>query len=155
MKKRVLFLCTGNSARSQMAEALLPLIGGQHFEVYSAGTHPVGLNPAAVEAMRELGVDISHHRSKHVNEFLSQQFDFVITVCDRAKESCPLFPDAFRLLHWSFEDPAAAAEAQRREVFTHVRDEIADTICQFIVEEKLLPPGMMNCYRCGQRPAVC
>jgi arsenate reductase (thioredoxin) len=148
MKNRVLFLCTGNSARSQMAEALLLLMAGQHFEVYSAGTHPAGLNPAAIGAMRELGVDISSHRSKHVNEFLSKQFDYVITVCDRAKESCPVFPSASRLLHWSFEDPAAAADAQRKEIFTRVRDEIADKICQFIVEEKLLPPGTMNCYRC-------
>ena len=132
-----------------MAEALLPLIAGPHFEVRSAGTHPVGLNPFAIEAMRELGVDISTHRSKHVNEFLRQPFDYVITVCDRAKESCPVFPGASRLLHWSFEDPAAAAAAQRKEVFTRVRDEIADTICQFIVEEKLLPPGTMNCYRCN------
>jgi arsenate reductase len=82
--KRVLFLCTGNSARSQMAEALLPLIAGQHFEVCSAGTDPVGLNPAAIDAMQEVGVDISNHRSKHVNELVSQQFDYVITVCDRA-----------------------------------------------------------------------
>jgi arsenate reductase len=132
-----------------MAEALLPLIGGEHFEVCSAGTHPVGLNPAAIEAMREVGVDISQHRSKHVNEFLTQQFDYVITVCDRAKESCPVFPGTSRLVHWSFADPAGAQTAQRKEVFTRVRDEIADTICQFIVEEKLLPAGMMNCYRCG------
>lgn len=148
MKKRVLFLCTGNSARSQMAEALLPLIAGQRFEVSSAGTQPVGLNPAAVEAMRELGVDISHHRSKHVKEFLDQEFDYVITVCDRAKEGCPVFPTAGRLLHWSFEDPAAASADQRRDVFSTVRNEIADKLCQFIVEEKLLPPGMLNCYRC-------
>ena len=148
MKTRVLFLCTGNSARSQMAEALLPLIGGAHFEVCSGGTHPVGLNPAAIEAMRDLGVDISHYRSKHVNEFSSQQFDYVITLCDRAKESCPVFPGTSRLLHWSFEDPAAAAKAQRREIFTRVRDEIAEKICQFIVEEKLLPPEKINCYRC-------
>jgi arsenate reductase len=148
MKKRVLFLCTGNSARSQMAEALLQLISGQHFEVFSAGTQPVGLNPAAVEAMRELGVDISHHRSKHVKEFLDQKFDYVITVCDRAKEECPLSPMAGRLLHWSFEDPAAASEDQRRDVFTRVRDAIVDKLGQFIVEEKILPPGRLNCYRC-------
>jgi len=149
LKKRVLFLCTGNSARSQMAEALLPLIAGQQFEVSSAGTQPVGLNPAAVEAMRELGVDISCHRSKHVKEFLEQKFDYVITVCDRAKEACPVFPTASRLLHWSFDDPAAVSEDRQREVFMRVRDEIADKLCQFVVEERLLPPGTLNCYRCG------
>jgi arsenate reductase len=148
MKKKVLFLCTGNSARSQMAEALLPLIAGNHFDVYSAGTQPVGLNPAAVDAMREVGVDISHQRSKHVKEFLGQQFDYVITVCDRAKETCPVFPTASRLLHWSFDDPADAPPNQRRDVFVRVRDEIADRLCQFIMEEKLLPPAMLNCYRC-------
>ena len=89
LTKRVLFLCTGNSARSQMAEALLPLIAGQHFQVFSAGTQPVGLNPSTVEAMRDLGVDISHQRSKHLEEFLGEEFDYVITVCDRAKERVP------------------------------------------------------------------
>lgn len=146
---RVLFLCTGNSARSQMAEALVPLIAGDQFEAYSAGTQPVGLNPAAVEAMRELGVDISGRRSKHVSEFGEQQFDYVITVCDRAKESCPVYPKASRLLHWSFDDPAAAPPEQRRHVFKRVRDEITDRLCQFLVEEKLLPAEKLNCYRCG------
>ena len=148
MKKTVLFLCTGNSARSQMAEALLPLIAGDHFEACSAGTQPVGLNQAAVEAMRELGVDISHHRSKHVKEFLEQQFDYVITVCDRAKEACPAFPAASRLLHWSFEDPAAAPGDQRRNIFVRVRDEIADRMCQFLIEEAGLAPAALQCYRC-------
>ena len=134
MKTRVLFLCTGNSARSQMAEALLPLIGGPDFECASAGTHPAGLNPAAVEAMRELGVDISSHRSKHVGEFLGEKFDYVITVCDRAKETCPTFPAARSLLHWSFEDPAAAPDERRRDIFRRVRNEIADRLSQFIVE---------------------
>lgn len=100
MKRRVLFLCTGNSARSQMAEALLRLIA-PGFEAESAWTAPAGLNPATIEAMRELGVDVSHHRSKHVDEFAGQFFDYVITVCDRAKESCPILPGAKRLLHWS------------------------------------------------------
>jgi len=149
MKKTVLFLCTGNSARGQMAEALLPLIAGDHFEACSAGTQPVGLNQGAVEAMRESGVDISHQRSKHVKEFLEQQFDYVITVCDRAKEACPVFPTASRLLHWCFEDPAAAPEAQRREVFMRVRDEIADRICQFCIHEGQVSPTALKCYRCG------
>ena len=137
MKTRVLFLCTGNSARSQMAEALLPLIGGPHFECASAGTDPVGVNPAAVEAMRELGVDISSHRSKHVGEFLGEKFDYVITVCDRAKETCPMFPAARLLLHWSFEDPAAAPDGQRPDMFRRVRKEIADRLSKFILETNL------------------
>ncbi|WP_455377759.1 arsenate reductase ArsC [Petrachloros mirabilis] len=149
MKKRVLFLCTGNSARSQMAQALLPLIAGDHFETYSAGTQPVGLNPAAVEAMREVGVDISHHRSKHVKEFLGQHFEYVITVCNRAKETCPVFPGAQNLRHWSFDDPAPAPLETRLEAFRRVRDEIADALCQFLLSEKILPPGMVTCYRCN------
>jgi|SRR5690348_4886938 arsenate reductase (thioredoxin) len=145
VKKRVLFLCTGNSARSQMAEALLPLIADDQVEVFSAGTQPVGLNPAAVEAMQELGVDISHQRSKHLEEFLGDEFDYVITVCDRAKETCPIFPAADRLLHWSFVDPAAALEDQRRDVFRRVRDEIADRLSKFIIEEQISPPGRSSC----------
>lgn len=92
MKARVLFLCTGNSARSQMAEGWLRHLAGDRFEVFSAGTHPVGLNSGSVEAMAEVGIDIAGHRSKHVSEFLTQPFDYVITVCDRAKESCPTWP---------------------------------------------------------------
>ena len=149
MKQRVLFLCTGNSARSQMAEALLPLIAPVQFEAASAGTNPAGLNPATVEAMRELGVDVSHHRSKHVDEFAGQSFDYVITVCDRAKESCPVLPGAKRLLHWSFDDPAAAPEMQRAEVFRAVRDQIADAICDFLITEVKVTPAAINCSRCS------
>ena len=148
MKKRILFLCTGNSARSQMAEALLPLIASDHFEVASAGTHPVGVNPITVAVMKELGVDVTGQRSKSVQEFTGEQFDYIITVCDRARETCPIFPSAFRVLHWSFDDPAAAPSAERLDVFRRVRDEIADRLCQFLLEENLLPPGMLNCYRC-------
>jgi arsenate reductase (thioredoxin) len=148
VKKRILFLCTGNSARSQMAEVLLPLIAGNHFEVASAGTHPVGVNPMTVGVMKELGVDMTHQRSKSVQEFAGEHFDYVITVCDRAKESCPIFPSGSRLLHWSFDDPAAASAAERLDVFRRVRDQIADRLCQFIMEENLLPPGVLNCYRC-------
>lgn len=148
MKRRVLFLCTGNSARSQMAEALLRLIA-PGFEAESAGTAPAGLNPATIEAMRELGVDVSHHRSKHIDEFAGQFFDYVITVCDRAKESCPILPGAKRLLHWSFDDPAAAPETQRPEVFRRVRDQIADTICEFLIKEAKMTPAALNCHRCN------
>ncbi len=138
MKKTVLFLCTGNSCRSQMAEGLLRHLAGDRFDVSSAGTQPVGLNPGAVEAMSELGIDISSHRSKHLREFLDGRFDFVITVCDRAKETCPVFPAASSQLHWSFEDPSAAQGSadKRQVVFRRVRDEIAAYVRRFLKEAK-------------------
>ena len=134
MKKTVLFLCTGNSCRSQMAEGLLRHLAGDRFEVASAGTHPAGLNPGAVAVMQEIGIDISSHRSKRVDEYMDTRFDYVITVCDRAKETCPVFPAALSQLHWSFEDPAAAqgSAEERRAVFHRVRDEIAERIRRFI-----------------------
>ena len=137
MKARVLFLCTGNSARSQMAEGWLRHLAGDRFEVFSAGTHPVGLNPGSVDAMAEVGIDISSHRSKQVSEFLTQPFDHVITVCDRAKESCPRWPGTTHLLHWSFDDPAAAtdSDATRRQLFQRVRDEILGQIKGFLNQE--------------------
>jgi arsenate reductase len=137
MKQRVLFLCTGNSARSQMAEGWLRHLEGERFEVFSAGTHPVGLNPGSVEAMAEVEVDISQHRSKNAAEFLAQPFDCVITVCDRAKESCPRWPGAVRLIHWSFDDPAAIEDPNARRVaFRRVRDEIAEAIRQFLADRE-------------------
>lgn len=119
-----------------MAEGVLRHLAGDRFEVASAGTHPVGLNPYAVEAMREIGIDISHHRSKGVEEFLDQRFDHVITVCDRAKETCPIFPSASSLHHWSFDDPAVARGTieERRAVFCRVRDEMTGRIRRFIHE---------------------
>ena len=134
MKPRILFLCTGNSARSQMAEGLLHSMAGDRFEAESAGTHPAGLNPMAITAMQEIGIEVRHHRSKHVEEFVGQSFTYVITVCDRAKESCPVFPPAFKILHWSFEDPAAMPLENRVEAFRRVRDEIAERIRQFLNE---------------------
>jgi arsenate reductase len=133
-KQRVLFLCTGNSCRSQMAEGWLRHLAGGRFDVSSAGTKPVGLNPGAVEAMQESGVDISTHRSKHLNEFAGVRFDYVITVCDRARETCPIFLGARTVLHWSFDDPASATgtDNERREVFRRVRDEIAGQIRRFL-----------------------
>jgi arsenate reductase len=118
-----------------MAEALLRLIAGNYFEAASAGTHPVGMNPMTIEVMKELGIDMTHHRSKHVQEFAGQAFDYVVTVCDRAKETCPIFPTASHVLHWSFDDPAAAPETQRRQVFRQIRDEISGRIRHFIQEE--------------------
>ena len=139
--RRVLFLCTGNSCRSQMAEGWLRHIAGDRAEVFSAGTKPAGLNPMAVMAMREAGVDISGHRSKHLNEVINQDFLFVITVCDSAREACPVFPGALYQLHWSFEDPAAATgtEQERMAVFRRVRDEIREQVQQFAAREGFLP----------------
>jgi arsenate reductase len=149
MKERILFLCTGNSARSQMAEALLGLIAGDHFEADSAGTHPVGLNPITVESMLEIGVDVRNYRSKNLEEFVGQSFNYVITVCDRAKESCPVFHNAVNIRHWSFDDPAAAPLETRLEVFRRVRDEIATRLCQFLIEEVRFTPAALQCYCCS------
>ncbi len=137
MKRRVLFLCTGNSARSQMAEGLLRHMAGDAFDVASAGTHPVGLNLLAVQAMQEIAIDISNHRSKSTNEYLNQHFDYVITVCDRAKETCPVFPGASSTLHWSFDDPAGAQGSieYRQAVFRRVRDDISERVHRFMQEE--------------------
>ena len=133
-KKRVLILCTGNSARSQMAEGLLRHDGGGRFEVFSAGVEPSHVRPQAIEAMREIGMDISGHRSKSVDEFAGQEFDYVITVCDNANERCPVFPGKTERIHWSFDDPAAAEgdEAERLAVFRRVRDEIRGKLREFI-----------------------
>jgi arsenate reductase len=126
-KKRVLILCTGNSARSQMAEGLLRHDAGDRFEVFSAGTNPSHVRPEAIAVMRELGIDISNHRSKHVDEFQGQQFDYVLTVCDNAKDSCPFFPGTVSL-HHSFEDPASfqGTETDRLALFRKVRDQIRE-----------------------------
>jgi arsenate reductase len=125
-KKRFLILCTGNSARSQMAEGLLRHDAGDRFEVESAGTRPSAVRPEAITAMAEIGIDISRQRSKHADEFTGQHFDYVLTVCDHAREVCPIFPDGTTTLHHSFDDPAAAAgsEEERLAVFRRVRDEI-------------------------------
>lgn len=132
-KKRVLILCTGNSARSQMAEGLLRRDAGERFEVVSAGTKPSFVRPEAIAVMHELGIDISWHRSKNVDEFQGQQFDYLITVCDNARETCPVFLGARQKLHRDFEDPAAAvgSEAERLAVFRHVRDQLRDYLRDF------------------------
>ena len=135
MKKRVLFLCTGNSCRSHMAEGFLRSLGGDRYEAFSAGAKPTGhVHPLAIEAMREIGVDISGHSSKSVEQFANESFDCVISVCDSAREACPHLPIARQQLHWSFEDPAHAAgtDEQKRRVFRRVRDEIRDRIRQFL-----------------------
>jgi len=125
-KKRVLILCTGNSARSQMAEGLLRHDAGDRFDVASAGVAPSHVRPEAIEAMLEIGIDISGHRSKSVDEFAGQQFDYVITVCDNANQQCPIFPGKTERIHWSIEDPAAVKgdENARLAAFTNARDEL-------------------------------
>jgi arsenate reductase len=132
-KEKVLILCTGNSARSQMGEGLFRSALGDKFEVFSAGTKPSSVRAEAIEVMREIGIDISAHRSKSVDEFLGQQFRYVITVCDNAKESCPIFPGRVERLHWRFEDPAAVEgnEEERRAAFRRIRDQIAERIRSF------------------------
>jgi arsenate reductase len=129
-KKRVLILCTGNSARSQMAEGLLRHDAGVRFEVASAGVAPTQLRPEAIEAMREIGIDISGQRSKSIDVFAGQEFDYVITVCDNANEQCPIFSGQTQRIHWSFEDPAAEqSDAQKRmAVFRKVRDELRERL---------------------------
>ena len=126
---RVLILCTGNSARSQMAEGLLRHDGGERFDVHSAGTIASFVRPQAIDAMREVGIDISGHRSKSVDEFLGQEFDYVITVCDNANENCPVFPAQTKRIHWSFDDPAESGDIA---VFRRVRDEIRERLREFI-----------------------
>ena len=126
MKTRALFLCTHNSARSQMAEGLLRHLAGDRFEVASAGTEATFVRPEAVAAMAELGVDISGQASKTLERYLEEPFDYVVTVCDDANEACPVFPGAEHRLHWSFKDPSRAegSEEERLEVYRTVRDEI-------------------------------
>jgi arsenate reductase len=142
-KKRVLILCTGNSARSQMAEGLLRHDAGDCFEVESAGTKPSSVRPEAIAVMRELGIDISGHRSKSVEEFEGQNFDFVITVCDNARESCPVFFDSANRLHHSFEDPAAldGSEAERLALFRQVRDQLRAYLVEFAKKESASAEG--------------
>ena len=140
LKPKVLFLCTGNSARSQMAEGYLRHVAGDHFEPLSAGIEPKGLNPLAVEAMREIGIDISQQQSKDVVSLLGLHVPFVVTVCDNAKERCPIFPGTWEFLHWSFDDPAAAVgtHEERLAVFRGVRDEIIKHVNERFVQGDIL-----------------
>ncbi len=137
MKKQVLFVCTHNSARSQMAEALLNTFHGDHYEAWSAGTEPSEVNPYAVKVMAEIGIDISIHRSKNVEEFVSRPFDYVVTVCDHANESCPSFPGGKERIHKGFEDPATAVgdDAEKLGAFRRTRDEIR----RWLAEKSVFP----------------
>ena len=138
-RKQVLILCTGNSARSQMAEGLLRHMTGGRFDVASAGVAPTRVRPEAIEAMREIGIDISQQRSKSVDEFAGREFDYVITVCDNANEQCPVFPGRTERIHWSFDDPAAVEgdDDTRLSAFRRVRDEIHRRLQQF--QEEINP----------------
>ena len=129
--KNILFICTHNSARSQMAEGLMKRRFGDSYEAFSAGTEPSIINPYAVKAMDEIGIDISHQRAKGINEFIEKKFDFVITVCDQARESCPFFPGG-GIIHKGFKDPAQVQgnEEEKRQAFRKSRDEIKHWIEQ-------------------------
>ena len=144
MKPKVLFLCTGNSARSQMAEGYLRHIAGDRFDVVSAGTEPKGLNPLAIRAMCEIGIDISHQHSKDVRDFAASSIQFVVTVCANAQQRCPIFPSTIKNLHWDLDDPAAAQgdEDARLQVFRRVRDEIVGRI-----EQEFSAPGETDARR--------
>ena len=135
-KRRVLAVCSGNSARSQMAEALIRHEAGDVFDVFSAGTHPAQVRAEAVAVMQDLGIDMSSQRSKPLTEFEGQEFDFVITVCDRAREECPIFSGEPERLHWPFEDPAAFAETgeERLHAFRRLRDRIHARVMVFLGE---------------------
>jgi arsenate reductase len=145
MNKRVLILCTGNSARSQMAEGILRHDSGGRFEVASAGTKPSRVRPEAIAAMAEIGIDISGHRSKSVDEFLDRPPDLLITVCDSARETCPVFPAAVERRHWPFEDPAAVegTDEERLAAFRRVRDQIRARIAEFLAltTDRPIPPS--------------
>ena len=140
--KRILVLCTGNSARSQMGEGLFRAEGRGGFEVFSAGTKPSFVRPEAIAAMREIGIDISAHRSKSVDEFAGQPMDYVVTVCDHARDICPVFPAGTERIHWSFEDPAAlqGTEEQRLAEFRRIRDQIHERVRAFFQEQAAAYP---------------
>jgi arsenate reductase len=137
-RSRVLFVCTHNSARSQMAEGLLRHLAGDRYEAHSAGTEATHTRPLAVRAMDEVGVDITGQESKTLDRYLGEPFDYVITVCDEANEACPFFPGAKNRLHWSLEDPSRAegSEEERLAIFRRVRDEIRERIEQELVNKK-------------------
>ncbi len=140
-KQRVLIVCTGNVARSQMAEGLLRHDAGDRFEVFSAGLHPSYVRPHAIAVMREIGIDISGQRSKSVNEFAGKEMDYVITVCDHAAQHCPDFPAKAKRIHWSIEDPVApGGEEAQLAMFRRVRDDLRSRLKQFAIKpDQVLP----------------
>ena len=138
-RPKILILCTGNSARSQMAEGLLRHLAGARIDVASAGVAPTQVRPEAIAAMKEIGIDISNHRSKSIDEFTGQEFDYVITVCDNANQHCPVFAGANRRIHWSIDDPAAVAGSDdiRLKAFREARVELRQRLDQLIKDEIL------------------
>jgi arsenate reductase len=137
-KKKILILCTGNSARSQMAEGLLKHITQSKYEIYSAGTRASMVRPEAIQVLAEIGIDISRNRSKSVDEFVDKDIDYVLTVCDHAKETCPYFPAKTKVVHHSFEDPPAIGETDQEttlKIFRRVRDEIKIYLQQAIKDK--------------------
>ncbi len=138
---RVLFVCTGNSARSVMAEALLRQHGGDTFEVFSAGTEPKGINPLTLRVLADAGIEASWARSKSVEEFLGQSFDYVVTVCDQARQTCPVFPGVHESLHWGYEDPAATegTQEERLAVFRKVFIQMSERVRQFATVTRRQP----------------
>ena len=136
-KKRVLILCTANSARSQMAEGVLRWLAGDHYDVFSAGSRATYVNPFAIKAMDEIGVDLRSHTSKTYEQFLDKPFDAVITVCDNAAEACPFLPGQYCRIHWSFPDPAAVeGDEAKLQAFRDVRDGLIDKFKGFIQAEE-------------------
>jgi arsenate reductase (thioredoxin) len=138
-KQRVLFLCTHNSARSQIAEGFLRAMAGERFEIASAGTEATHVHPLAVKAMAEVGMDLSGHTSKTVDQFLDQPWDYVITVCDSANEKCPIFPKRTNRLHWSFQDPSQATgtDEERLDVFRQSRDQIRSRLADWLSTQRV------------------
>jgi arsenate reductase (thioredoxin) len=135
-KKRVLFICTGNVARSQMAEGLLRAMAGNRVEVFSGGLVPSYVRPNAIAVMKEAGIDISHHRSKSMNEFIDTEFDFVVTVCDHAAQYCPTFPGGAKRIHWSIKDPVVIGDDEAQlEAFRAARDDMQERIEAFVAQE--------------------
>ena len=137
MKKKIIVLCTANSCRSQIAHGYLNYFGGNKVEVYSAGVEAHGVNPGAIQTMKEDGIDISHHTSNHVDEYVNQKFDYVITVCENAKETCPYLPAKIKNLHHDFPDPAKAkgTDEEVRKQFRYTRDLIKSYIRDFVKSE--------------------
>jgi len=135
-KPKVLILCYSNSVRSQMTEGFLRSLAGDRFDVYSAGIDPKEIHPLAVKVMAEIGIDISNYKSKHVKDFLSQHFGYIITVCDEADEKCPTFPDISVRMHWPFEDPAKTEGSEDEKLldFRKIRDQIKEKILEWLKE---------------------
>lgn len=142
-KLRVLFLCTHNSARSQMAEGFLRALAGGRFDVASAGTEATRVHPLAIRAMEEVGIDLTGHTSKTIDAFLGQSWDYVVTVCDSANERCPMFPGGTTRVHWSFDDPSQAigTDEDKLKEFRRVRDEILTRLRQWLADQEQSPPS--------------